>query len=103
MDLLKAEQLEQLPANWSFGVLYWSKTDPRWIVPMRFTNAGWTPNLAHSRAVLLAIALLAAGITPFGVALATGSLRDPKIALATILCLIAFLVPPGVLARYRAD
>jgi len=49
MDLLKVERLEGTPANWKLGVFYLCKSDPRWIVPMPWTNAGWTPNLARYR------------------------------------------------------
>jgi hypothetical protein len=103
MDLIKAEQLEGSPANWSFGILYRCAADERWIVPMRYTNAGWTPNLAHARAVLLSLFILAGAFAPLTIAIATGTMREPKVAFVAILCLFAFIIPPGVLARYRSS
>ena len=103
MDLIEAERLEGTPANWTLGVFYRCKSDPRWIVPMPWTNAGWTPNLAHPQAVFLALVILAAAITPLAVAIATSRMREPKIAFATLLCLFVFILPPGVLARYRSS
>jgi hypothetical protein len=101
MDLLKAEQLEGNPANWSFGVFYRCPDDPRWIVPMRYTNSAWTPNIAHPQAVALALVILAAAVAPLALAVATGTMREPKVAVVAILCLFVFIIPPGVLARYR--
>jgi membrane protein YqaA with SNARE-associated domain len=103
MDLIKAEQLEGSPANWSFGILYRCAADERWIVPMRYTNAAWTPNLAHSRAVLLSLVILGCAVVPLAIAVWTGAMREPKVALGVILCLLAFIIPPGVLARYRSS
>ena len=103
MDLLKAEQLEQTPVNWSLGIFYRCPADPRWIVPMRYTNAAWTPNIAHPQAVLLALVILVAAVAPLVVAVITGMMREPKVAFVAILCLFVFIIPPGVLARYRSN
>ena len=103
MDLMKAEQLEGNPANWSLGILYRCKADPRWIVPMRYTNSAWTPNIAHPLAILLALVILGAAIAPLVIAISSGAMHDPRVAFIAILCLFAFIIPPGVIARYRSS
>ena len=103
MDLLKAEQLEGTPTNWSFGILYRCHADARWIVPMRYTNSAWTPNIAHPQAILVALVILAAAVAPLALAVATGTMREPRVAVVAILCLFVFIIPPGVLARYRSS
>ncbi|KAI8821493.1 uncharacterized protein EV422DRAFT_528315 [Fimicolochytrium jonesii] len=34
--------------NWSYGVFYHCKDDPRWLVPKRIKSMGWTINFASS-------------------------------------------------------
>jgi hypothetical protein len=103
VDLLKAEQLEEAPANWTFGVLYRCGADPRWIVPMRYTNAAWTPNIAHARAVLLAIGILALAVAPAAIAGLIGKLHESNVAVGVAIWFFICIIPPGVLARYRSD
>ena len=102
MDALKSEQLWNQPDNWTCGVLYRCAEDPRWIVPMRFTNAAWTPNVAHRRAVQLAVAILAAAAAPAAIAGMMGRLHVQAVVLGCLLWCIACVLPVGVLARYRS-
>ncbi len=103
MDLLKAEQFEETSSNWTLGVLYHSAADPRWIVPMRYTNAAWSPNIAHARAVLLAIGILALGAAPAAIAGSMGRLHESNVAVGVAIWFFVWIIPPGVLARYRSD
>lgn len=103
VDLLKAEQLEETSSNWTLGVLYRSAADPRWIVPMRYTNAAWSPNIAHARAVLLAIGILALAAAPAVMAGLMGKLHESNVAVGVAIWFFVCIIPPGVLARYRSD
>jgi uncharacterized membrane protein len=48
------------PSNWGRGVFtfYFSKKDPRLIVPKRRPGLGWTLNMAHPGASLVILAVL---------------------------------------------
>jgi uncharacterized membrane protein len=62
------------PANWTLPVgIYFSKRDPRWIVPKRNPMLGWTFNLATQKGAwfflgsfLIPIIILAAVILVLG-------------------------------------
>ena len=51
------EDLHADPANWKWGIFYFSPQDPRIIVPKRIRGLGWTINFARP-SVLLWIAFL---------------------------------------------
>ena len=87
------------PANWIFGVFYRAPNDPRWLVPMRFTSAAWTPNLAHPRAVVLGFALIALAVGPLFATITLGRQNDPLVMPVAVIWLLLILVPTGVLVR----
>jgi hypothetical protein len=60
------EDLWADPTNWKGAVIYYCKDDPRVIVPKRIRWTGYTLNFAHSHAMLVLIASMAALIAPFG-------------------------------------
>ena len=91
------------PGHWTVGVLYRAPSDPRLLVPMRFTNAAWTPNLAHPTASLLAIGLLALSLAPAAVAAGLGVLGHPLVAIGTILWFVGVVLPVGVHVRRGLD
>ena len=70
---------------------------------MRLTNAAWTPNLAHTQAVLVTVGILAAAIAPAVTIGLLGQLGDRTIATGAILWFVACFLPVGVLARYRSE
>lgn len=88
------------PASWRLGVLYMAPSDPRWLVPMRFTNAAWTPNIAHSRATILAASLLAIAAGPFVAAAIMGRVGNNLLSAALIGWFLMLFVPVGVYVRY---
>jgi hypothetical protein len=60
------EELEKCwrdPANYKWGC-YYSKADPRVIVPKRLKWMGWTVNFAHFRAIPVLLLLLAILLAP---------------------------------------
>jgi len=91
------------PANWRLGILYSAAADPRWFVPMRFTNAAWTPNLAHGRASALGAAMLAVSAGPLVAAAIVASLDERRFIAAAIVWFLVLNVPVGVYVRRDAD
>jgi hypothetical protein len=86
-------------ANWRFGIFYRAPDDPRLLVAMRGTNAGWTPNVAHPRAIVLAAALSVVALTPtIGISIAGAWKNEMAIPLALMWFLVV-VVPVGVLVR----
>ena len=102
MSQLQHERTWDDPASWSFGVVYRAPSDPRWIVPLRNTNAGWTPNVAHINGVVLAIAIVVAALAPAFTAWLLGRLGEPVVSLGSILWFIACVLPVGAAVRTRA-
>lgn len=100
MNQFRNEQLWQDPANWVFGVLYRAPGDSRWIVPMRYTNAAWSPNLAHSRAVLVAIGILVAALAPAVTLWLLGRLGDPLMTAGALLWFVVCNFPVGAVANH---
>jgi hypothetical protein len=91
------------PAHWRFGVLYRAPDDPRLFVPMRFTNAAWTPNVAHARAAWLGAVLFALAVGPFVIAAVLGRLGDNMISAASIVWFLVLYLPIGVFVRFAGD
>jgi Family of unknown function (DUF5808) len=63
-----AEENRKDPANWKLGVIYYCEDDPRVIVSKRFRWSGYTVNFAHSHALLVLLAMIAAILAPFSLA-----------------------------------
>jgi hypothetical protein len=103
MNPFKQQQLWNDPTHWVFGVLYRAPSDPRWVVPMRFTNAAWTPNIAHTQAVLVATGIVAAASAPAVTAALLGRLGEPGVAIGALAWFVLCLLPVGVAARHRHD
>ncbi len=57
-----AEQLWSDPANWTGGLLYFSRADRRLIVPKRRPAMGWTINFGRRRGWLVLAGLLVTAI-----------------------------------------
>jgi hypothetical protein len=91
------------PSHWRLGVLYRAPNDSRLLVPLRFANAGWTPNLARPRAVALSVGLLATAIGPFITAAAMHRLQSPLVFGGTLIWFLALFIPISVLTRGGGD
>ena len=91
------------PSHWRLGVLYRAPNDSRLLVPLRFANAGWTPNLARPRAVVLGVGLLATAVGPFITAAAMHRLQSHLVFGGTLLWFLAVFVPTSVLTRDGGD
>lgn len=91
------------PSNWRFGILYRAPHDPRLLVPMRFTNAAFTPNIAHAKGAILAGAAYALAAGPFIAASLLGRIGENLVTAGAVIWLLALLVPIGVWVRYGSD
>ena len=72
MNREKLEQIWSEPDNWTWGVIYRSKEDPRVIVPRRWKWGGWTLNFDHPHAWLTGIFAMLVAVGPALIALALG-------------------------------
>jgi hypothetical protein len=48
------DELHADPANWKWGIFYFSREDRRIVVPKRIRGLGWTINFARPEAILWA-------------------------------------------------
>ena len=67
MDREQIDRLWRDTGNWTWGVIYRCREDPRVIVPRRWRWGGWTLNLNHPRAGFV-------GLAAFGLAVGPGLL-----------------------------
>ncbi len=90
---MNREQLDILwrdKGNWTLGVIYRCREDPRVIVSRRWRWGGWTLNFGHPKARI-------AGLAAFCLAVGPGLLtlylfNDHKIALVVMLLSVVALV-----------
>ena len=64
MDREEIERLWLEKGNWTWGVIYHCREDPRAIVPRRSRWGGWTLNFRHPRAGLIGLAAFALALGP---------------------------------------
>jgi hypothetical protein len=101
-DLARKKEWDD-PSHWRMGVLYSAPNDSRLLVPLRFANAGWTPNLARPRAVVLGVGLLATAVAPFIAAAAMYRLQSPLVFGGALIWFLAVFIPISVLTRGDGD
>ncbi len=90
MDREQIEELWRDKGNWTWGVIYRCREDPRVIVPRRWCWGGWTLNFNHPRAGLV-------GLAAFGLAVGPGLLtlywfNDHTVTLVALLLSIVALI-----------
>ncbi len=101
---MKREEIDALwrdPANWTLGLVYRCREDPRAIVPRRWRWGGWTLNFAHPRAALVGLAALALAVGPGLLALALSG--DVRIALGAMVLSICALMAWASLESARGE
>lgn len=47
------------PENWKWGIFYFNRNDPRFIVPKRVKILGWTFNFAHRISYIILLLIFA--------------------------------------------
>ncbi len=90
---MKPEQIDRLwkdDANWTWGVIYRCREDPRVIVPRRWRWGGWTLNFSHPKAGLAGLAAVALAVGPGLLAFLVSG--DQQTAVAVMLISIVALV-----------
>ena len=92
------ESMRTDPVNWSLGVIYHCKDDPRIVVRNRLP-VGWTWNFAHRRVYFAIGIAIAVFLGPMYLAWFAG-LRSPAgLAAIVALSLLAILLVASRLAR----
>ena len=64
MDREQIEELWRDKGNWTWGVIYRCREDPRAIVPRRWRWGGWTLNFSHPKAGLVGLAAFGLAVGP---------------------------------------
>ena len=64
MDREQIDRLWKDRTNWTWGVIYRCREDPRVIVPRRWRWGGWTLNFGHPRAGVAVLAALGLAVGP---------------------------------------
>ncbi len=90
MDREQIEKLWRDKGNWTGGVIYHCREDPRVIVPRRWRWGGWTLNFSHPRVGIV-------GLAAFGLVLGPGLLtlywfNDYRAALVVMVLSIVAVV-----------
>jgi hypothetical protein len=58
MDRPSLDALHADPKNWRWGMFYFSREDPRMLVPKRVAGLGWTVNFARPLTIPFFLVLL---------------------------------------------
>ena len=64
---MNREHIEKLwrdKGNWTWGVIYHCREDPRVVVPRRYRWGGWTLNFSHPGAALVGLAAVGFAVGP---------------------------------------
>ncbi len=64
MDREQIEELWRDKGNWTLGVIYHCREDPRVIVPRRWRWSGWTLNFSRPSAGLVGLAAVCLAVGP---------------------------------------
>ena len=56
---------QEKPENWIWGVIYFNKRDPRFLVAKRNPILGWTFNFAHPITFIVLILILSIAISQY--------------------------------------
>ena len=64
MDRVKIDKLWSDKANWTWGIIYRCRQDPRVIVPRRWKWGGWTFNFDHPRVGIAGLAAMGLAVGP---------------------------------------
>ena len=64
MNRAQIEELWRDQGNWTWGVIYHCREDPRVIVPRRWRWGGWTLNFGHQGAVFVGFAAMGLAVGP---------------------------------------
>lgn len=91
MSALNRDPFHSDPSNWVCGFIYFSKKDPRIIVPKRLRAFGWTLNFAHPLAFPLLLLLVVIAAAPFEV------LKRLHIASPTVIFFVKALLIAGLI------
>ncbi len=90
MDREQIEQLWSDKGNWTWGVIYHCREDPRVIVPRLWRWGGWTLNFSHPKAGLAGLVAMGLAVGP--VLLALYWFNDWRaIGMAMMLSLVALI------------
>ena len=96
--MTRYEQMRTDPANWTLGVIYRCKDDPR-IVVRNLLPFGWTWNFAHARTWFAIAAAIAAFVGPPCLAWFAGLRSATALGAIAGVALLAVVLVASRLAR----